>query len=174
MGGVAALEKFRDEQARARIEELARRGQAGRLRTACLVVLSTRSSVEVLPTLVALAGDRDPRTRALAVRALGHHAGRAEVLAPLLACAQDECWQVRRGAYLGLAAIEAKAKVLPALKAAREKETGDQARLLDRILHKMGEGQEPQAATAKAFWLPLTSRRVRFALLLDKDAKDEL
>ncbi|HEX5135778.1 MAG TPA: HEAT repeat domain-containing protein, partial [Planctomycetota bacterium] len=171
--GTSALGEFKSGEAVARLEDLARHEPAGPVRGACLRALVGVSTVGMVPTLLALASDRDPRVRAIAVRALRRHIGEAGVVEQLEVAAEDKLWQVRRGAYLSLADGTPE-RVAPILEVARARETGDQLRLLDRLLHGMARGAEPPAASPAAFGLPVTSTRVRFVLDLSDAMKGRL
>jgi hypothetical protein len=176
--GRTTLGKFQARDAWQRIEEVAKLERAGPIRDALLQALARHGSPESIPTFVELTEDRDARARALAVRALRKHANDPAVLARLEACAEDEEWQVRRGAYAALGQAP-DGKGIETLKKARERETGDQVRWIDRELHRLEAGPEPEAAPAVAFGLPLTSRRVLFVLDLSEDigiefVRDEL
>jgi HEAT repeat protein len=133
------------------------------MRNACLRALTSLGTEAVVPTLLVIAKDRDPRARAYAVRALVRHVAQPEVLARVTECAQDKCWQVRRGAYRALA--QASTEGRPSLEAALEKEDGDQLRLVQRCLaESAGAGDGPPVATVRPFGLPLTSTRVCFVV----------
>ena len=129
----------------------------------------------MIPTLLELAQDRDPRIRALAVRALRKHVADDAVFERVVACAEDGCWQVRRGAYATVADAPIE-RAAPVLEAALAREEGDQARVLKQHLNDFGRGDAPGDAKFKAFGLPLTSRRGRFVVeLSDKmEPKSEL
>ncbi len=161
--GTAALAKFKSAEARERLEDLASHERPGRLRTACLRALIATSSATMVPTFLELADDHDPRIRAIVVRALQRHVGEQDVLGKLDAASRDTCWQVRRGAYVAIAVAPAE-RAIPILEAARAQETGDQLRLLDRLLHGLGKGEAPAAPAPVFLGLPLTSTRVRFVL----------
>jgi HEAT repeat protein len=168
--GARALGRFQSREAVERIEGVARHEPAGPVRNAALRALIDRSSAELLPTLLALAQDRDPRVRALAVRALRRHASAPGVLDRLAACAQDKCWQVRRGAYAAIARAPAD-RALPLLKGALAAEEGDQLRLLQGHVAALEQEMAPPPPKPGAFGLRWTSTRVRFVLDLSERMK---
>jgi HEAT repeat protein len=161
--GAEAISRFRSADVVARLEDIVKHESAGRMRNACLRALTSLGTEAVVPTLLVIAKDRDPRARAYAVRALVRHVAQPEVLARVTECAQDKCWQVRRGAYRALA--QASTEGRPSLEAALEKEDGDQLRLVQRCLaESAGAGDGPPVATVRPFGLPLTSTRVCFVV----------
>lgn len=171
--GTAALASFKSAEARERVEELATHERPGRLRTACLRALIATSSPAMVPTFLELAADRDPRIRAIVVRALRRHVGEQGVLEKLDVSSRDTCWQVRRGAYLAITVAPAE-RAVPILEPARARETGDQLRLLDRLLHGLGKGEAPAAPEPVFLGLPLTSTRVRFVLDTSSEMKGSI
>lgn len=176
--GRTTLGEFKAREAWQRIEEIAKLERAGPIRDALLQALILQSSPESIPTFLELAEDRDARARALAVRALAKHAPDPAAFARLQACAEDEEWQVRRGAYSALAQAP-DGKGVETLKKARARETGDQVRWIDRELHRLEAGPAPEETPAVAFGLPLTSRRVLFVVDLSENVgiefvRDEL
>lgn len=172
-GAANALRRFESPAAITRLEQLAAREPTGGLRFDCLRAVMTRGSSSAAPVLVELSGDRDPRVRALVVRALRRHVAEAGVVDALVAVAEDRCWQVRRGAYASLAAAPA-VRAIPPLEAALARERGNQARRLRVHLHELGRGAKPEPVPAGAFGLPLASDRIRFVVDLSRKMSDRI
>lgn len=196
--GTEALERFRSDEATARIAEVARLERAGPLRNACIAAAGKRP--DGLPMLLEVAADSDPRARAFAVRALATHVGQPAALACLGERLADSHWQVRLGAAAALASAPMRAAVPPLLEA-RRKASGEEAAALDRHLHgqtglhfpdlqgweawwaengesvrngsfERGEGQPIPSAATHMFGLPLRSHNVLFVLDLSEDSRE--
>ena len=159
-----ALDAMKSTGAVERLAEIVATEPPGLARQWMLAGLIDRETSRLGDLLLELRGDRDPRTRALAVRGLIKHVQREGVSEALVEASTDDSWQVRRAAHAGLAAAEN----AEALAAAYARESGDERRLVARYLFNLGKGKEPKPAHAVAFGCPFESLRVRFVIVLSE------
>ncbi|MGE0190760.1 MAG: HEAT repeat domain-containing protein [Planctomycetota bacterium] len=147
-----SFSRFRDPAAVAAITRGARTESSPLVRQWYIRALGALGDDEAIEALIALLDHADPLTRAASVRALQPAVLRRSVYDALVRAAGDDLWQVRVGAWNGLARAPLDMAV-PPLVAAAAREDGDMAQRVDALLGSLlGVRFTDNPAEWERFW----------------------